>query len=156
MALSQASLHTDTDLSQSQVVEWLNRMPRWHGSLDVNLSHFGSGKSSDLITCRLYDYRVWKTGSADSAIETLGSPKTIQFEFRIGRKDYIGCLDEIYRIAFGFCLRDTSCNVRLSLDDDNRGVFLRKNGRYLINPDEFLSSSLVRLLQFFGVDNCST
>lgn len=143
-----ADFVTSTSRSLPSVIDWLNSMSHWECSGRDGLSHFGVAGCGSKISCRLFDYRVWKTGSADSTVESMGTPKTIQFNFQIGRQDFMGCLDEIYRVAIGFCLWDPSCNVRLSLDDNNRGVFLRRNGRYLVNPYEFFAKSLESLLVF--------
>jgi hypothetical protein len=147
----EGTLHTNTNEPTVKIIKWLDSMPNWNcvaSTNDERLGHFAAAGFGTKISCLLYDYRFWKTGSADSSLDTLGSPKTVQFVFRINREDFVGCLDELYRIAFGFCLFDTLCNVRFALDDQNRGVFLRKNGCYLVNPHEFFPVSLASYLIF--------
>lgn len=155
MSVFEALLETSTDRSPAEVLQWLGSMHGWEAELDKSTParhNVGTMKYLDryrlLIDGGIFDCRIGYPGSAMNTMKSMGSPQTISFDFQIARAGFIGCLDEIYRIAFGFCMWDPVCNVRLSIDDNNRGVFLRCNGRYLINPGEFWSASLASFLIF--------
>jgi len=143
-------LETNTESSLDEVFGWLASLSNWvaHDPLDSS-GHRRVCKLHDgSVTAIVIDSGNYKPGSAASSIDTLGTPRTIVIDMFVSRTHHIGRIDEMYAVAFGFCNWAPSCNAIFAVDDDNRGVFLRRNGLYLINPEEFFSKSLAAFLTF--------
>lgn len=150
MSRYEASVTTTTTRNLEDAYRWLCSFQNWKGmSLHDEQSHRRICQTTDeVVTVHIFDYRNWMRGSASSTIETLGAPKTIVLSMSLSRQHFIGRLDDMFSVAFGLAKWDDTCNMVFELDDGNDGVFMRRDGRYLINPNEFFAQSLAAFLTF--------
>jgi hypothetical protein len=150
MSRFESWLETDSSRSLDDAWQWLISLPNWKGNsgTDVDSKKRCCQSDDGVVTACLYDYRVFNRGSAESTVALFGTSKTLVLDINISRKRFVGRLDDMFELAFGFAKWDESCNLIFRIDDGNDGVFIRRNGRYLINPHEFYAKSLAEFLRF--------
>lgn len=85
------------------------------------------------------------SGSAKIKLPIYDFLETVSIVFNPVRgADRTGFRETVYRVAFAFVVWDDACDIRFSEDD--RGIFLRRNGHILINPRQFETPPLRSLL----------
>ncbi len=148
MSIYEAWIATNTQRTLDEVHQWHGSLPGWTGDSPMTGHRRVFRTTDDAVTSVVIDSGNYRPGSAYNNYRQLGSAHTLIFDIYVQRKKTIGRLDDIYTIAFGFCQWDADCNVLLTMDDGNVGVFLRRDGIYYINTSRFYASSLASFLTF--------
>lgn len=135
-------VHTNTSRTKPEVRAFLATLPGAAESTQFPAQH---GEVVEFHGHALASLSVPMSGSARSNLAVYGFLETLCLVFNPVRgSDRTGYRETVYRVAFAFAGWDDACDIQFSEDD--RGIFVRRGGHYLVNPHQFETPSLQNLL----------